>query len=217
MGGGQQELFLQELNKAGAVITGDHFVYTSGRHGSVYVNKDAVYPSTQVIGGLCWWIANFFRQIGIGYEVVVGPAMGGIILAQWTAHHTQREEEEVLAVYAEKEGEGFVFRRGYDKLVIGRQVLVVEDILTTGGSVRKVVEAVQAIGGEVVAVAALCNRGGVSPEDVGNVPLLFSLVELGLESWTEEECPLCQQNVPVNEEVGKGREFMNRVRASRMI
>ena len=90
------------------------------------------------------------------------------------------------------------------------RILVVDDILTTGGSVRKVVETTRSFGGNVVAVGVLCNRGGIKPEDVGGVPRLFALVNVKLDAWDEMDCPLCASGVPVNTDVGKGREFLAR-------
>src|SRR5262249_35909202 len=153
------------LGDARAIVTGSHIVYTSGKHGSAYVNKDAVYPDTARIDELCGHLAD--GATSHRPDVVCGPAMGGIILAQWTGHHLG-----IPAVYAEKAAEGgMVLRRGYDKLVAGRRVLVVEDVLNTGGSVRDAVAAVRAAGGDVVVVAALVNRGGVTAADLG-VPAL---------------------------------------------
>lgn len=142
--------------------------------------------------------------------MVVAPA-GGVALTQWTVYHLNQlgYPGHVLAVYAEKDVNNFVFRRGYEQLIHGKNVLVVEDILTTGGSVMKVVEAVTVIDGHVLAVAALCNQGGATAEDLG-VPELFSLTRLPLQSWTEDECPLCQQGIPVNVVVGRGRDFLIR-------
>ncbi len=132
----------------------------------------------------------------------------------------------MLAVYAEKEGvelvsssygplppkyeDKFVIKRGYDKLITGKNVLVVEDVLTTGGSVRKVIEATRAIGGNVIGVGALWNRGGITSQNVANVPKLISLVNRKLDEWDEKDCPLCKQGVPININVGKGREFLLR-------
>ncbi len=195
---------LEILHQVGAVITGSHFIYTSGKHGSAYVNKDAIYPHTQLISKLCEAMAEPFLNKGV--EAVLAPAVGGVILSQWTAHTlTQRSGREVLGIYAEKAGDGesFVIRRGYDQLIRERKVLVVEDILTTGGSVKKVVEAARGHAADVVAVAALCNRGGVTAQDLGSVPQLFSLLRLSFEAWEKEKCPLCAQQVPVNPMVGK--------------
>jgi orotate phosphoribosyltransferase len=198
------------LADVGALITNDHLVYTSGRHGSTYVNKDALYPHTAATSAVCARLAE--RYVAAEVAVVAGPTVGGVIMAQWTAHHLSRLlGREVLAVYAEEATEGGVsrrvFRRGYDALVHGKRVLVVEDILTTGGSARKVIEAVTAAHGVVVGVGALCNRGGIDAADLG-APELFALADVPLESWPAEACPLCAAGVPVNTRIGKGAAFV---------
>ena len=215
----EQEV-LQLLGEVKAIITNSHIVYTSGLHGSAYVNKDAVYPHTKVISALCRSIAEQFADDGV--EVVIAPAIGGVIISHRVADHlSEITGREVLGVYAEKEhnnenlpdfprGEYFVIKRGYDKLIKGKHVLVVEDILTTGGSVKKVIEATRAIGGEVVGLGVLCNRGRITPQDVGGVPKLFALMNVKLDSWPEANCPLCIQGVPINTDVGKGRDFLSR-------
>ena len=209
---------LEILNEAGAVMTNSHFVYASGRHGRVYVNKDAVYPHTAQTSRLCAEIAKRFQDDDV--EVVIAPAIGGVILSQWTAWHLTElpRGREVLGVYAEKaEGDTFVIKRGYDRLIAGKNVLVVEDVLTTGGSARKVIEVTRAFGGEVVGLGALCNRGGVTPEDLGGVPKLHALVNVTLDTWSEEECLRngpCSEGVPINIDVGKGREFLARKKSS---
>lgn len=199
---------MEALASVNAVLTDGHFVYASGKHGSAYVNKDAVYPYTRITSWLCWGIADQFRLKDV--EVVVGPEKGGIILAQWVANHlSQRIGAEVLSVYAEKDGDQFTIKRGYEKLIPGKNVLIVEDVLTTGRSVRKVAEAVRAFDGDIIGVGALCNRGGVTEEDLGDPPVpLFSLLNIDLDSWEEDQCPLCAQRIPVNINVGKGREFV---------
>lgn len=195
-----------------AIITGSHVVYASGKHGSAYINKDAVYPHTDKIANLCYeLVERLIRQAKISdIDVVIGPALGGIILSQWVANHlSQMRRKEVLAVYAEKDENGtFVIKRGYDKLIKDKKVLLVEDVLTTGGSVKKVIEVVRSIGGQIVGVGALCNRGGVTAADIGDVPVLLSLVNIQMEAWDPEECPLCKQGVPINTDVGKGRQFL---------
>lgn len=202
---------LQILGKVGAVITDSHIVYTSGKHGTAYVNKDAVYPHTAETSRLCRAIAERFADDNV--QVIIAPAIGGVILSQWTAHHlTEMSGHEVFGVYAEKseDGDTFIIRRGYDKLIAGKNVLVVEDILTTGGSAKKVVKATRAIGGNVIGLGVLCNRGGITPQDVADVPKLTALVNITLKAWDEAACPLCERNVPVNTDVGKGREFLAR-------
>src|SRR3989344_7035101 len=92
---------LKILKKAGAIITESHIVYTSGKHGSVYINKDAIYPYTIDTSFLCNAIAKQFA--GENVQLVIAPAMGGVILSQWIANHlTKITGHDVLGIYAEK-------------------------------------------------------------------------------------------------------------------
>ena len=207
---------MQLFADVGAIVSNSHFVYSSGRHSSVYINKDALYLHTQTISKLCQLMALPYNSDQI--DVVVGPMLGGIVLSQWVAHHlnARRSSGETLAVYAEKDGDDankkFAFHRGYDKYIQSTNILADEDVLTTGGSARQVIELVRRHGGNVIGLSALCNRGNVQPEDVGNVPI-HTLVIVTLETFTEEECPFCQQQVPINTELGKGRAFLARQKA----
>ena len=200
---------LEILQKVGAFRSG-HFVFTSGRHGDSYVNKDALYTHTHDLSRLCRGVAEQFADKGV--EVVIGPAVGGAILSQWVAYHlTDITDRETYAAFADKDGQGgFVVKRGYEKLLAGKKTLVVEDLTTTGGSLKKVVEVARATGGDIVAAVVVCNRGNVKKEDVGNPPDFVSLVNLELDSWTESECDLCKGNIPVNTDIGHGREFLAR-------
>lgn len=207
----EQEV-LSILGKVGAVITNSHIVYTSGKHGSAYINKDAVYPHTEDTSRLCLAIAEEFFDDNV--QVVIAPAVGGVILSQWTAYHLSKiTDREIFGVYADKVISGgednFVIKRGYDKIIDHKHVLVVEDVLTTGGSVKKVINAVRVCGGTVAGVGVLCNRGHITPEDLG-VRNLFALTNIHMEAWDEADCPLCAQNMPINTDVGKGREFLTR-------
>lgn len=198
------------LKKVGAVLTDDHFVYTSGKHGSVYINKDALYPHTAETSQVGKMFAEKFKDLDI--DVVAAPALGGIILSQWTAYHLSKlKRKVVLGVYTEKTPEkNQVFTRGYDKLVKGRNVLVIEDLTTTGGSVRKVVDSVISAGGKVIAVCVMVNRDpvGVTSEVVGGP--FFALGVLKAEAFDEEDCPLCRKGIPINTSVGHGRKYLER-------
>ncbi|MSU73851.1 phosphoribosyltransferase [Candidatus Kaiserbacteria bacterium] len=198
---------LEVLQKVGAFRTG-HFVFTSGLHADMYVNKDALYPHTTETSRLCREMAVRFRDKNI--EAVSGPAIGAAILAQWVAYHlSEMTGREVYAAGAEKDGEGgFVLRRGYDKIVEGKNVLVVEDLTTTGRSIKRAIDAVRTAGGNVVGAIALCNRGEVTKEMIGNPPIFDQLVKLHLEQWPESECELCQGNIPVNTDIGHGKDFL---------
>ena len=202
---------MQMFREVGAIVTDSHFVYNSGRHSSVYINKDALYVHTRIISALCEHMAQPYNPHEI--DVVVGPVMGGIVLSQWVTHalNARREQGETLAVYAERDDVGdeqrFTFRRGYDRYLPNKNILIVEDILTTGGSVRRVVNAVREQGGNIVGVSALCNRGNVQADAVGAVPI-HTLIDIPLQTYSEEECPFCQQHVPINTALGKGRIFL---------
>jgi orotate phosphoribosyltransferase len=204
---------MQMFSDVGAIVTGSHFVYTSGRHSSVYINKDALYLHTGTISALCKLMVEPYDPLQI--DVVVGPVLGGIVLSQWVAHHLNRLRTggETLAIYAEKASDGqdkqFFFGRGYAQYIADKNILVVEDVLTTGGSARQVIELVRRHEGNVIGLSALCNRGGVRPSDVGDAPL-SALVSIDLDTYAPEDCPLCKQNVPVNTELGKGKSFLAR-------
>jgi orotate phosphoribosyltransferase len=196
------------FKKTGGFISNSHIVYTSGKHGEMYLNKDAIYPHTQEISNLCKEIA--FRNKDKDIEVVAAPALGGIILSQWTAFHlTGLTGKEILGVYTEKTPDkNQIFTRGYDALVKGKRVLIVEDITTTGGSVMKVVASVKKAGGEVGGICVLVNR---NPKEINEKSLglpYCSLAEINLQAWDQDQCPLCKKRVPVNTTVGKGREFL---------
>ena len=203
-----EDQVLEVLQKVGAFRAG-HFVFTSGRHSDTYVNKDALYPYTQDTSILCKEMADLYKDSGV--DAVLGPAVAAAILAQWTAHHlTDMMGHDVFAAYADKDGQGgFVIRRGYDKLLAGKKVLIVEDLTTTGGSVKKVVDAARRIGAEIVGAAVLCNRGGVTAEMV-DVPRFDSLVKVELDSWEASECELCKREIPVNTDVGHGKQYLEK-------
>jgi orotate phosphoribosyltransferase len=196
---------LQELESARAVLTDRHFVYKSGKHGSGYINMDMVFPNLSVTRRLCELLAEPFR--GAGIEVVAAPAVGGVVVAALTALALDGPDPGVAAVWADKRGDGFAFERaGFADRVAGRAVLVVEDLLTTGGSVSKVCRLVEESGGVVRGVSVVCNRGGVTAGQLG-VPRLESLASVDFEAVDESECALCADAVPIVEDVGHGAEF----------
>jgi orotate phosphoribosyltransferase len=208
---------MQMFADAGAIVSDSHFVYTSGRHSSAYVNKDALYLHPTIISELCRKMAEPYDADQI--DVVVGPVIGGVVLSQWVAHHLnqRRSSGETLAVFAEKGSDSvdkqFAFHRGYSDFIADQNVLMVEDVLTTGGSARQVIELVRHHGGNIMGLSALCNRGSVESKDVSGVPI-HALVSLTLQTYSADECPLCQQNVPVNTKLGKGRAFLAQQKAT---
>ena len=176
----------QQLQARGALLRG-HFQLSSGRHGDTYVEKFRILQWPDLTGEACRLIADHFRGAA---NMVAGPTTGGIILSYETARHLG-----LRSVIAERkdDGAGREFKRGFE-IGPGDRVLVVDDVLTTGGSVREVIDAVRVRGAEVVGVGMLVDRtnGGV---DFG-VPF-FACLTLEIASWEPGECSLCKQGVPL--------------------
>ena len=168
------------LEQSGALLDG-HFVLSSGRHSARYIEKFRLLEQPRATSRLCGELARRFRDDDI--ECVIGPVTGGIILAFEVARQLG-----CRAMYAERDasGVGFELRRGFT-LRAGERVLVVEDIVTTGGSALKVVQTVRARGGEVMGVGLLCDRSG-GATDFG-VPRVEALLHLNIESYAPDEVP----------------------------
>ncbi len=187
------------LERCGAITKG-HFEFASGEHGDVYVNKDAVYLHTEELEKLAEEIASKFENKGI--HSVAGPAVGGAILANRVAYHlTRMSGHEVFSAYADKDRGKFIIRRGYDKFIDGKKVLIVEDIINTGESAAKTAAAIEKARGIIFAVAALFNRGEMTSID--DIPIK-ALVNQKLESWKKKDCPLCKKRVPISTDLGHG-------------
>ena len=196
------------LEKTGAVVDNSHFVYISGKHSPLYVNKDYVFPHTAYISRIGEIIAEKYKDSPV--EVVAGPSIGGIILSQWVAYHLSRlKNNEILSVYTEKQSDkDQIFTRGYGRYVKGKNVLVVEDIVTTGGSIKKVINSVSKEGGKVIAACCMVNK---DPEHINldfiGVPFNY-LTILGVDIYEERDCPLCKKGVPINTQLGHGKKFL---------
>ena len=198
---------LRLLTEAGAILEDDHFVYISGDHGSGWIDKDAIYPHTERIERLCRDLAINLR--GWDVEVVCGPATGGLVVAQWAAH-----EMGALSVFTEHDAAGaagalrgrFVLRR-FDRVVSGKRVLVVDDIVNTGLSLRQTAEAVRGAGGLVVGAACLVSRGNVDADGLGAGRFAY-LLEYKIPAWPAPGCRLCRDGVPINTRHAHGAEFL---------
>lgn len=210
----------QEIRKIlagiGALVEDSHIVYETWQHGSTDIKKKMIYFFPEEAYHLCDAVAKRFADDNV--EVVIGPETGGLVLSRWTAYHLtnlhtgvkKKMVPSVCAVRWQGKRKTFVIQRSDGKNIFQKNVLVVDDILTTGSTVMNVVDAVTAIGGKVVGIGVFCNRGGVTPKDVAGVPKLVSLLDITREKWTEKECPKCKQGIPVNTSVGKGLEFISR-------
>ena len=113
-----------------------------------------------------------------------------------------------MAVYTEKSPEGGqIFTRGYENYVKGKKVLVVEDIVTTGGSLLKTIKAVQDTGGNIVSACAMVNKNKDIKENLSEAPF-YALSNLFIPAYKSDVCPLCKNGVPVNTQFGHGKKFL---------
>ena len=173
------------FTKSNALLSG-HFRLTSGRHSNQYMQCAQVLQYPEYASQLCQDLAEKFA--GTQIDLVVGPAMGGIIVAYEVGRALG-----VKALFTEREQGAMVLRRGFT-IEPGQKVLVAEDVVTTGGSVREVIDVVRAQGGEVVGVALLVDRSN------GNVDFgvkTEAVLSMEIKSYDPEDCPLCRQGLPV--------------------
>ncbi|MHC5212626.1 MAG: orotate phosphoribosyltransferase [Planctomycetota bacterium] len=171
------------LVRAGALLTG-HFQLTSGRHSDRYVQCALLLSRPKDAEAVCTALAERLRALEP--DLVVGPALGGVIVA----HEVARRLGTPCFFTERKDGE-MVLRRGFS-IPKGARVVVVEDVVTTGGSVKEVLDLVRAAGAEVLAVGSLVCRAKESPFDVR----YESLLQIVVESWEPSDCPLCKQGTP---------------------
>ena len=173
------------LLKHGAILEG-HFLLTSGLHSGMYVEKFQVLQYPKATEKLCEGFAEKFKDEKI--DVVIGPVTGGIILAHETAKHFGTR-----AIFAERDNGRMTIKRGFE-IQPGERVLIVEDIVTTGGSVMEVIDVVREWGGIVAGVAMLVDRSG-GIVDFG-VPAK-ALLTLKIDTFTPENCSLCKAGTPL--------------------
>ena len=182
------------LVKTNAIMDG-HFLLTSGLHSPHYVEKFNVLQHPKYTEQLCQAMAEKFKDANI--ETVVGPVTGGVILA-----HETGKSLGTRAIFTERVDGKMTFRRGFS-LHEGERVLIVEDIVTTGGSIKEVIDVVKSYNAIPVAVSMLVDRSG-GKADFGDVPAT-ALLKMNVETYKPEECPLCKNNVPITKRGSTGK------------
>lgn len=169
-----------------------HFLLTSGRHSGAFVLCSQLTQHPAIAQRICSAMAEPFADKGV--DVVIGPAMGGVILAYEVARSLgELTGRYPRAVFAEKSEGGMALKRGFT-VARGEKVLVVEDAVTTGGSVYQVLDVLGPLGGELLGVSIITDRSG-GTVDFG-APL-HSLISLQISSWLPGDCPLCKQGLPL--------------------
>lgn len=182
------------LIETNAIMEG-HFLLTSGLHSPRYVEKFNVLQKPIYTEKLCRAMAEKFKDANI--ETVVGPVTGGILLA-----HETGKALGTRAIFTERENGKMTFRRGFT-LHEGERVLIVEDIVTTGGSIREVIDVVKEHGGIPVAVSMLVDRSG-GKATFGDVPST-ALLHMDVKTYKPEECPLCKAGIPMTKRGRTGK------------
>lgn len=232
-----KDQIFEKLNKHGAIISNSHVVLTPKPdgfyHSAGYFTKDEVFCRPQILLSIANLIALEFNNDKV--DMVVGPTAGAVGPAAVVALrlHEMRGRE-IFWGYAEEKTKSItvcpvveglpmpqeqitvvekgvrVVKRVFPKYIEGgKNVLIIEDVASSGGSVLATIKAVREAGGEVIGVAVVCNRAGITAKDLG-VPKLFTLFDIPIQMFKEEECPLCAQNIPIEMGVGHGEDFYSR-------
>ena len=180
-----QDQLIKIFQKTGALLEG-HFILTSGRHSSMYFQCAKVLQHPDYLNKFSKQIVNHFHDINI--DIVISPAVGGIVLGTEVGRQLNKQ-----TIFAEREKGIMTLRRGFE-ILPNYNVLVVEDVITTGGSVKEVIELVKSSGAEVAGVGVLVDRSG------GKVKLhekQFCVTELEAVSYGDDEIPEDLANIPV--------------------
>ena len=180
-----QDQLIEIFQKTGALLEG-HFILTSGRHSSMYFQCAKVLQHPEYLHKFSKQIVNHFQAINI--DIVISPAVGGIVLGTEVGRQLNKQ-----TIFAEREQGIMTLRRGFE-ILPNYNVLVVEDVITTGGSVKEVIELVKSSRAEVAGVGVLVDRSG------GKVKLhekQFCVTELEAVSYGDDEIPEDLANIPV--------------------
>jgi len=206
--------FYEMFKKTGAIkTTPGHFVYASGDHGGVYIDKKEIFKDSAQTSVLCEQVAEHFKNLDI--DTVVGPESGGIIMANWVAMHSSRLKERMVdTVHLFKKGSFMKIKQGDERKMVGKKILLVDDIATTGGSLKKCAQVICETGGLIAGIGLLWLRGNKAMFSslFEGIPI-FPLIRVRLHGWNEEDCLKtgpCSRGVPINIEYGHGAEFIKK-------
>lgn len=187
------------------VIYSGHIILHGGLHTSTYILGRAIRSDVMLVSHLCGLMADQFQRSCPKIDIVVGPESGGDVLSYCTAAHLLRGDGvRPLSLVAEKDGKGgFIFPEPLGKKMVDRNVVVVDDTVTDGGSINKALDAVRRWDGNVVGVGVIWNRGNVTKATFAGIEKFFALVSEELPAWDAAECPLCAKGIPIDEILGR--------------
>lgn len=175
----EAEVF-DHLRATDALLEG-HFELSSGLHSDRYFQCALVLSEPDRAGALA---RAFAEKVEVEFDTVVGPAMGAVVWAQEVGRALGKR-----ALFTERKDGEMCLRRGFS-FQPGERVLLVEDVLTTGGSAKEVIRVLEQHGARVVACGSLVNRSGGNPFEALGLPL-YELVRVEVQTWEPAECPLC--------------------------
>ncbi|MDP8259781.1 MAG: orotate phosphoribosyltransferase [Candidatus Gygaella obscura] len=170
------------FKKTQALLTG-HFLLTSGLHSAAYVQCAKVLQYPKYAQALCRELANKFKFKKI--DVVVGPALGGVIVAYEVARSLK-----VKGIFTERDKKGKMCLRRNFTIAANSNVLVVEDVITTAGSVKEVINLLKKLKVKVIGLGCLVDRTKTKPKFVKDFK---SLIRLEFKTYKESDCPLCKE------------------------
>lgn len=213
----REEKALKIFEDAGAAMTG-HFLLASGEHSEKYIDKKAIFRDPNLTNRLCTMLADKIADRYTGevtsakIKAICGPAEGGNVVAYYTMQALKRlpKWNKILYLHTTKRQEGFGFSPDDQKKIKGMEIVIAEDVLTTGSYALRIAEVFTALGGKIVCLGALWNRGLVRPEGVGGIEII-SLINKELPSWSatrKNPCKLCKKGIPINAEFGHGQKFL---------
>lgn len=172
---------LEIFKRQGALLDG-HFLLSSGLHSAQYLQCARVLMDTGIASDLGARLAARLAAAGVRPDVVVGPAMGGVVIG-----HEVARGFGCRSIFTERDGATMTLRRGFT-LAAGETVVIVEDVVTTGKSTREVIRVVEEAGARVIGVASLVDRSS----DLHGFEVPFeSLLRIAVETWATAACPLC--------------------------
>jgi orotate phosphoribosyltransferase len=173
------------LKESGAILDG-HFLLTSGLHSATYIEKFKVLQYPLLCDKLCKGIAENFKTQSP--NVVLGAAIGGIVIS-----HSVGRALSSRSIFAERENGELILRRGFN-IDVGERVVIVDDVVTTGGSILELIDLVVKYGGHILGIGVLIDRSG------GRIDFgfpFYSLITLDIPTFKPDECPQCSAGIPL--------------------